>query len=587
MQKLFIVFSIAFLMVVKPGLSQEPGDILWQQLYVGEHTEGLSDVKQTDDGGYIAVGSTYSNPANLGVEYLWVIKTDSLGEMQWEKFYGNGGDDDAAKSVAITPEGDFIIAGETASYSQDERDAWILKLDNQGDTIWTRTFSSSIYGDYGESVIIDNDGNYVITGYTYFHPGDRDALLLKYDPDGNLLWFKTYGGTDEDWTSDLCQTEDGDYMLTGFTRSFGANARDSYLIKTDVNGDTLWTRMYGGATDQWGRGIDNLPDGGAIVAGWTGAFFTASDTWLFRVDTNGDIIWEKTYNYGSWDQANKVILTNNGGFILSGKINGSLGLLKTSGDGEVEWVQNSIPGVGIGVIQNTEGDYLVVGQHQQGFFTVDAILAKLKGETMNHPPVEFSLLEPQDGVTLASLTDPVEFVWESSSDPENDTIFYTLTIFNADINLEYPLLEDTTYTFDGSTIFEELTMYQWTVSASDGQFIVVADTFTFITPQEVGIDDFVNEKHNGIALNQNYPNPFVQETTIEFILNRPMPVTLEIFNMHGQKVRTLLSKHLSAGTYRIKWDGTDVSGHNAAKGIYTYRFNGDGFIRSFKMFLTR
>jgi len=100
MQKLFIVFSIAFLMVVKPGLSQEPGDILWQQLYVGEHTEGLSDVKQTDDGGYIAVGSTYSNPANLGVEYLWVIKTDSLGEMQWEKFYGNGGDDDAAKSVA-------------------------------------------------------------------------------------------------------------------------------------------------------------------------------------------------------------------------------------------------------------------------------------------------------------------------------------------------------------------------------------------------------------------------------------------------------------------------------------------------------
>jgi len=583
-----ILSSIAFLLFINFGFSQEPGDILWQHLYGGpDFSDVFSDVKQTSDGGYILVGSTRSYEANPGVKYLWVVKTDASGDTLWTKVYGNGGDDDAARSLAITPEGDFIIAGETASYSQDERDAWILKLDSQGDTIWTRTFNSSIYRDSGESIIIDNDGNYVITGFTYIHPDDRDALLLKYDPDGNLLWYKTFGGTDEDWTTGLCQTEDGNYVLTGFTRSFGANARDSYLIKTDVNGDTLWTRTFGGPDDQWGRSINNLPDGGAVIAGWTGTFFSASDIWILRVNSDGDTLWTKTYDYGDNDIANKVIPTNNGGFLISGKANWDFMAMKLSGDGEVQWLQNSIDGVGTGIIQDTEGDYIISGQYQIGFTQGDGLLLKLEGETINHSPSAFSLLEPQDGDTLVSLTDPVGFVWESSIDPDNDTIYYTLNIFNDDINLEFPLIEDTTYLFDGSVIFEELTEYQWTVSASDGGFIVVADTFSFITPLEVGIDDFINKKQRGISLYQNYPNPFTQETTIKFKLNRPVMVSLEIFNYQGQKVKTLVAKHLLSGNYQIKWDGTDVSGNRAPKGVYTFRLIAGDFIKSYKMILTR
>jgi len=575
-----IIISITLLLFSTPGFSQEPGDIIWQQLYGGVYSDSFSDVKQTSDGGYIAVGSTHSYEPDPGEEYFWVIKTDALGETEWSKVFGTGSGDEA-ESVAITADDNYIVVGDTYSFAQNGKDAWILKLDGEGDTIWTRTFSGP-GSDAAESVIVDNNGDYLVTGYSYNAAGDKDALLLKYDPDGNLLWQQTYGGLDEDWISGLCQTEDGNYVLTGFTRSFGANARDSYLIKTDVNGDTLWTRTYGGPDDQWGRSISNLPDGGVVIAGWTGTFFSASDIWLLRMDSDGDTLWTKTYDYGGNDIANEVIPTYNGGFVICGIANWNFMAMKTSGDGEVQWIQNSLSGVGVGIIQNAEGNYVISGQSSN-----DALLLNLKGETINQPPAAFSLLEPQDGDTLASLTDPVGFVWESSIDPDNDTIYYTLNIFNDDINLEFPLIEDTTYLFDGSVIFEELTEYQWTVSASDGEFIVVADTFSFITPLAVGIDDFIDKKQRGVTLNQNYPNPFNQETIIAFILDEPMQVTLEIFNMHGKKVRTLVAEYLSVGNFQVRWDGTDASGHKAPKGIYMYRFNGDGFIKSYKMFLTR
>jgi len=585
MQKWFIVFSIVYLMVIMPGISQDPGDILWQLEYGGDDDESFSDVQQTADGGYVAVGFTSTFGPVLDVKTLWVVKTDATGGTEWMQVFGGGLGTDEAQSVVITADGGYLVVGKTTSYAETLQDAWILKLDSAGDTLWTRQYSGPSYSS-ASTVIINNEGNYLISGYAYNSSGNRDGLLLKYDPDGNLLWHKIYGGAQEDWTTDLRQTDDDGYILTGVSKSFGAGDRDLYLVKTDSNGDMLWSSTYGGPDGEWGWGIELLPDGGYIMTGWTGVFFSTQDIWLVRTDADGDIVWTKTYDFGSFDMALDIIRANDGGYVITGVGNDNFIVLKVSESGEEEWINNSFDGSGQCVIENNQGEYIVTGQKIIGFNT-EGFLMSIMGETMNQPPAEFSLLEPQDGDTLASLTDPVEFVWESSNDPDNDSVYYTLTVFNPDINFEFPLLVDTTYTFDGSTIFEELTDYQWTVSASDGGFIVVADTFTFVTPLGVGIDELNGEKQHGISLNQNYPNPFKQETIIKFTLDEPMQVTLEIFNIHGQKVTTLVAKHLSAGTHRIKWDGTDVSGNNAPKGIYLYRFNGDGFIKSYKMFLTR
>ncbi len=428
----------------------------------------------------------------------------------------------------------------------------------------------------------------MVTGFTGTESDQLDALLLKYDSDGNLLWQKSYGETNEDRMTDLCQTEDGAYVLTGSTKSFGAIARDLYLIKTDENGDTVWTKTYGGSDDQWGRGIDKLPDGGVIVAGWTGTFLSASDIWLLRLDTDGDTLWTKTYNYGDWDMANRVIRTFNGGFLMSGKADGRFLVMKTSSDGSIQWINNAINySVASGIVQNTEGDYVVSGQHNPTIIPTEGILQKIKGEHVNQAPGDFLLLLPEDEDTLTNVIDPVEFVWETSFDPDDDNIYYTFKIFNRDTIITIGFISDTTYSFDGSEFFEENEPYDWTVSASDGQILVHADTFAFVTPLIIGIDDVIDEPKPAVTLSQNYPNPFSRETTIKFSLNEPMPVTLEIFNLQGQKVKTLVSGNLPAGNHQIKWNGTNALGNKSVKGIYTYRLSTDGFTRTFKMFYTR
>jgi len=583
MIKKITLLPIAILLLSSLGLSQNPGDILWKHLYGRpSNTETLTDVKQTADGGYIAVGSTFSYEADPGVEYLWVVKTDAEGDTLWTKVFGNGGGDDAASSVVITQNGNFVIVGETASYSQDGLDAWILKLDSNGDTIWTKTFSGN-NADIAKSVIIDKKGRYIVAGHTKGATGIWDALLLKYDADGNLLWDRTYGGTNLEKMNDLCQTEDGNYLLTGYTTSFGVDSEDLYLIKADENGDTVWTKTYGGPADQNGHGIDMLPDGGAIVAGWTGTFLSASDIWLLRVDADGDTLWTKTYHYGDWDQANKVIRTFNGGFLLSGKAKGNFMVMKTSDDGSVQWIENSLSNsVGLGIEQNAEGDFVVAGQDASAGLVIDAILVKLKGEHVNQAPGDFLLLLPEDEDTLTNVIDPVEFVWETSLDPDDDNIYYTLKIFNRDTIKIIPFISDTTYSFDGSEFFEENEPYDWTVSASDGQILVHADTFAFVTPLIIGIDDFIDEPKPAVTLSQNYPNPFSRETTISYELPNSGIVDLSIFDSKGQRIENILNEYKAPGTYSVNWNADENN-----PGLYFVKLTFEGRVITKRMVLMR
>jgi hypothetical protein len=154
---------------------------------------------------------------------------------------------------------------------------------------WWRTYGGT-GDDDGGSVKQTSDGGYIVAGLTEsFGAGNWDVYLIKTSASGDTLWTKTYGGPNYDWGSSVQQTSDGGYIITGTTESFGAGNGDVYLIKTNISGDTLWTRTYGGADDELGCSVQQTSDGGYIVASTTYSFGAGSaDVYLIKTDANGN-----------------------------------------------------------------------------------------------------------------------------------------------------------------------------------------------------------------------------------------------------------------------------------------------------------
>ena len=167
---------------------------------------------------------------------------------------------------------------------------WVIKIDEYTNVIWERTYGT-IYNDCGYSVKETNDSGYVIVGYTtssYTVNSDTvlapDVWLIRVDRDGNLLWTKTYRGYDSEYGYSVDQTSDGGYIIVGYTSSFETGGCDVWLLKTDTNGDTLWTRTYGGTKNDLGYSVDQTSEGGYIIAGYTESYGPAGyDVLLLKV----------------------------------------------------------------------------------------------------------------------------------------------------------------------------------------------------------------------------------------------------------------------------------------------------------------
>jgi hypothetical protein len=261
------------------------GDSLWTRTFGGTGSEEGYSVRQTTDGGYIIAG--YTNSFGAGGPDVYLIKTNANGNLLWSKTYG-GTEIDEGYSVQQTADGGYIIAGYTYSFGAGSDAFYLIKTDVNGDSIWTRTFAG-IYYQYGNCVQQTADGGYIIAGDTYsFGAGNDDVYLIKTDANGNLIWSKTYGGTENDVGSSVQQTTDGGYIISGTTNSFGASNGDAYLIRTNASGDTLWTKTFGGTGEEAGLSVQQTPDGGYVAIGHTNSFGAGTDDiYLIRTDTSG------------------------------------------------------------------------------------------------------------------------------------------------------------------------------------------------------------------------------------------------------------------------------------------------------------
>ena len=248
-----------------------------------------------------------------------------------------------------------------------------LALTGGSGLIWSKTIGSS-GSEGGRSVYETNDGGFIVCGYTYsFGEGNADLFLIKTDSLGNVEWSNTYGGSGWEYGFSACQTVDGDFIATGYTTSSGAGLDDVYVIKTNASGDTLWTRTIGGTGVDIGKSVIEMDDGSFVICGYTESSGSGeSDVYLVKLSSDGNLLWTKTFGGGKVDMGNKVSKTKEGGLIIAGS-NGSTSsnqdfyLIKTDAEGNEDWQKTYGFSVAYpfdwcySVCQTSDGGYLLSG----------------------------------------------------------------------------------------------------------------------------------------------------------------------------------------------------------------------------------
>jgi len=256
------------------------GNMEWNQTYGGTNQDEPYSLIQTNDGGYAMAGRTLSFGV-AGSGNMWLVKTDAHGTMEWNKAYGGTGIE-IAYSVIQTDDGGYAIGGETGSRSE-ERDMWLVKTNSTGDIQWQKTYglAGSIF-ESSTSLTHTTDGGYALAGFREMVGADSNFYLVKTDEDGNMQWDMTYGGATREVASDAIQTSDGGYMLTGAANLLGSP--DLWLVKTDASGNMEWNQTYGGVGSEWAHSVVQISDRQYVVAGHTTSFGVGSaDFWLIKL----------------------------------------------------------------------------------------------------------------------------------------------------------------------------------------------------------------------------------------------------------------------------------------------------------------
>jgi hypothetical protein len=277
------------------------GNIQWQKRYGGSLNDVIYSIEQTQDGGYIMAGETNAVLPFLGL--FWVVKINGNGNVQWQKTYSQGW----AHSIQQTSEGGYVATGVNMGKS------WVIKLDANGSIQWQKKYTG-IFGDLTQSVQQTFEGGYIVAGMMR-----GEVWVLKLNSVGETQWQKTYENSCVDANFTIRQTEEGGYILASVSLTFGAGYTDIWIVKLDPNGAIEWQKTYGGAGFDLAHAIEQTQDGGYVVAGWTESFGAGdTDAWVLKLDANGAIEWQKTYGGMGFDLAQAIEQTQDGGYVVAG-----------------------------------------------------------------------------------------------------------------------------------------------------------------------------------------------------------------------------------------------------------------------------
>jgi hypothetical protein len=262
------------------------GDTQWTRKYAGGNDHMGYCAVQTWDGGYIVSGQTGAFGA--GGQDIYLIRTNASGDTIWTRTYGGSGYE--MGYAQPTPDHGYITCGATTSSGAGNTDIYLVRTDSLGNPLWTKTYGGT-ERDEGSMLLLTSDSGYVLAAYTWNRgAGQSDAWLLKLNSAGDTLWTRTYGGTDYDEAYCLGTTADGGYVLAGQTQSYGAGSEDFWMVRVNSSGDTLWTRTFGGSGSDMAMGVQQTTDGGYAIMGFTSSFGAGDfDVYIVKTDANGSL----------------------------------------------------------------------------------------------------------------------------------------------------------------------------------------------------------------------------------------------------------------------------------------------------------
>jgi hypothetical protein len=328
-------------------------NVQWKKTFGGSGNDVGYAVIQTADGGYMVTAITFSAVSGdvtvaKGGQDAWLIKLDANGNKQWQKSYGGSGGE-AIDAIVQTPGGDYIGVGWTASTDGDLagvaskglNDMWMLKIAGDGTILAQRRAGGSSASEEAFYVSKTNDGNYIMSGFSNSTDGDiiinkgfNDGYLEKFDINLNKIWAKTYGGSGNEQFYMVKPTADGGYVVgthssstaSGDFTGINNGQNDIWIVKVAGDGAVLWNRNYGGPSSEQGHSIEVLPDGGFALSGVTfgnggdvTGFKGILDSWLLRLDENGNLVWQKTYGGTQNDFGNVVVKNSTGELVVLGR----------------------------------------------------------------------------------------------------------------------------------------------------------------------------------------------------------------------------------------------------------------------------
>jgi len=448
MKKLFVLISILSITAIGTNAIQAAQ---WAKTYGGSNEEESYSVQQTSDGGFIMAG--YTNSFGAGGTDAWVVKLDSDGTISWEKTYG-GSDYDWASSIQQTIDGGYIVVGYTETFGAGGADAWVMKLNSTGGVVWEKTYGD-IASDEAISVQQTIDGGYIVAGRIhadlicsdYSTPctkdehcpagetclDNSDIWVLKLNSDGTISWQNRYGGNDYDSASCIQQTLDEGYIVAGDTWSSISgmtNDSDIVVMKLDSSGNVSWQKSYGDIDNDSVGCIRQTTDGGYILAGDSRSFGGISNIWVLKLNSNGTISWQKTYG-GMWSFGSSVQETTAEGYIVAGDTF-SFGagwfdswVLKLNSDGTISW-QKTYGGSDIEwtnfMQETTDLNYIVAGtSYSFGAGESDSWVLKIdsNGDIPDCSIIDVSTATADD--TTISAEDSYLVVTSTAATPINTT----------------------------------------------------------------------------------------------------------------------------------------------------------------------